>query len=273
MAAGPDGVRDETVEVWDSRLRLHVKIAGDGPPLLFFHSLAGLAWQPLLGRLARRHTVYAPEHPGTSPGDPQAIREVQTYWELLLIYTELAGKLGLGSEGPAALGQGFGGMVAADLAACFPRLFSRLVLLSPLGLWRDDAPIPLMEMVSGPPSDVPKYLYAHPDSEAARAAQAMPADPARQAKAIAQATWNLGCTTKFAWPIADHGLGRRLYRVQVPTLIVWGREDAFVPVGYAKEFGSRIAGSRVEVLDDCGHVIQADQPERSWTAISRFLAG
>ena len=29
MAAGPDGVRDETVEVWDSRLRLHVKIVGD----------------------------------------------------------------------------------------------------------------------------------------------------------------------------------------------------------------------------------------------------
>ena len=272
MAADPDAVRDETVEVWDSRLRLHVKIAGDGPPLLFFHSLAGLAWQPLLDRLAERHTVYAPEHPGTSPGDPQAIREVQTYWELLLIYQELAGKLGLGPERPAALGQGFGGMVAADLAACFPRLFSRLVLLSPLGLWRDDAPIPLMEMVSGLPSDVPKYLYAHPDSEAARAAQAMPADPAQQAKAIAQATWNVGCTTKFAWPIADHGLGRRLHRVSVPALIVWGREDALVPVGYAKEFGSRIAGSRVEVLDDCGHVVQADQPERSWTAISRFLA-
>ena len=263
-------VRDETVEVWDSRLRLHVKIAGDGPPLLFFHPLSGLAWSPLLDRLAERHTVYAPEHPGTSPGDPQAIREVQTYWELLLSYEELVSKLGL--EHPVGLGQSFGGMVAADLAASFPPLFSSLVLLSPLGLWLDDAPIPLMEMVSGLPSDVPKYLYAHPDSEAARAAQAIPSDPAQQAKAIAQATWNVGCTTKFAWPIADHGLGRRLHRVQVPTLIVWGREDALVPVGYAKEFGRRIAGSRVEVLDDCGHVVQADQPERSWTAISRFLA-
>ena len=38
-------------------------------------------------------------------------------------------------------------------------------------------------------------------------------------------------------------------------------------------FGGRIAGSQVEVIDDCGHVVQADQPERSWTAISKFLAG
>jgi len=39
---------------------------------------------------------------------------------------------------------------------------------------------------------------------------------------------------------------RRLHRIQVPTLIVWGREDALVPVAYAKEFGGRIAGSQVE---------------------------
>ena len=271
MAAGAAAVRDETVEVWDSRLRLHVKIAGDGPPLMFFHPLAGLAWQPLLDRLAERYTVYAPEHPGTSPGDPQAIREVQTYGELLLIYEELIGKLGL--DRPAALGQSFGGMVAADLAAALPRLFARLVLFSPLGLWRDDAPIPLMEMVAGPPAEVPKYLYAHPESKAAQAAQALPTDPGQLAKAIAQTTWNVGCTTKFAWPIADHGLGRRLHRVQVPTLIVWGRQDALAPAGYAKEFGSRIAGSRVEVIDDCGHAVQADQLERSWTALSGFLAG
>ena len=265
-------VRDETVEVWDSRLRLHVKIAGDGPPLLYFHPLMGLSWWPLLDQLAQRYTVYAPEHPGTSPGDPQAIREVQTFWELLLVYEEAIRKLGLGPERPAAIGQSFGGMVAADLAASFPQVFSRLVLLSPAGLWRDDAPIPLMEMVAGPPEELPKYVFAHPESEAARAALALPEDPEQIPKAIAQSIWNTGCTTKFAWPIADHGLDRRLHRIQVPTLIVWGREDALVPVAYAKEFGSRIAGSQVEVLDDCGHAVQVDQPARSWTAISGFLA-
>jgi pimeloyl-ACP methyl ester carboxylesterase len=121
--------------------------------------------------------------------------------------------------------------------------------------------------------EVPKYLFAHPGSEAARAARALPEDPEQIPKAIAQSTWNVGCTTKFAWPIADHGLGRRLHRIQVPTLVVWGRDDALVPVAYAKEFGSRIAGSQVEVIHDCGHAVPADQPERSWTAISRFIEG
>lgn len=263
-------VHEETVEVWDGRLRLHVKTAGDGPPLVFFHPLPGLAWQPLLDRLAERHTVYAPEHPGTSPGEPHAIAEVQTFTELLLAYEEAV--RALGPERPVAVGQSFGGMVAADLAATFPWLFSRLVLMAPIGLWRDDAPIPLMQMVAGPPQDTGKYLFAHPESPAAQAAMALPDDPGQIPKAIAQNAWNVGCTTKFAWPIADHGLGRRLHRVAVPTLIVWGRDDALVPVDYAEEFGSRIAGSQVEVIDDCGHVVQADQPERTWAAISAFLA-
>ena len=269
MAAGAV-VRDETVDVWDGRLRLHVKVAGDGPPLVFFHPLSGLAWDPFLDRLATRHTVYAPEHPGTSPGDPRAIDQVQTFWELLLCYEELV--RGLGLDRPAAVGQSYGGMVAADLAANFPSLFSRLVLMSPVGLWLDDAPIPLVEMVAGPPEDLPGYLFAHPESDAARAVMAPPADPALIPAAIAQQVWNIGCTTKFAWPIADHGLGRRLHRVAVPALVAWGRQDALTPVAYAGEFGRLIAGSQVEVIDDCGHVMQADQPEAVWTAVSKFLA-
>jgi pimeloyl-ACP methyl ester carboxylesterase len=271
MTVSATDVRDETVRVWDGRLRLHVKVAGQGPPVLYFHPLSGLAWDPFLDLLAATHTVYAPEHPGTTPGDPQAIAQVQTFSELLLVYDEAIRALGL--DRPAAIGQSFGGMVAADLAATFPRLLSRLVLLAPAGLWRDDAPIPLMQMVAGPPQDLPGYLFAHPGSEAARAALALPADPALIPKAIAQGAWNIGCTTKFAWPIAYHGLGRRLHRVEVPALILWGRQDALVPVAYAAEFGRRIAGSQVEVIDDCGHVLQADQPERVWAAVSGFLAG
>ena len=269
MAIASAEVRDEVVEVCDGRLRLHVKVAGDGPPLVFYHPLPGLEWQPLLDQLAERHTVYAPEHPGTSPGDPQAIREVHTFWELLLAYEEVLRNLGL--ERPAAVGMSYGGMVAADLAASFPAALSRLVLLSPIGLWRDDAPIRLAEMITGPPEEIPKYLFKHPDSEAAQALMALPEDPDQIPTAIAQGAWNIGCTTKFAWPIADHGLGRRLHRISVPTLVLWGREDALVPAVYADEFAVRIVGSRVEVLEDCGHAMQGDQPEQTVKLLTEFL--
>jgi len=269
MATDIADVRDEVVEVCEGRLQLHVKVAGDGPPVVFFHPLSGLEWQPLLDRLAEGHTVYAPEHPGTSPGDPQAIREVHTFWELLLAYEEALRALGL--ERPAVVGMSFGGMVAADLAASFPDALSRLVLLSPIGLWRDDAPIPLVEMITGPPEDLPTYLFKRPESDAARALMALPEDPDQVPTAIAQGAWNVGCTTKFAWPIADHGLARRLHRIGVPTLVLWGRDDALVPSVYAEEFGTRIKGSRVEVLDDCGHALQGDQPELTVNLITEFL--
>ena len=262
-------VRDVSVRIWDGKLNMHVKVAGEGPPLVFFHALSGLTWEPLLDQLASQHTVYAPEHPGTSPGEPRAIDEVRTFWELMLVYEELVRALGL--ERPTAVGQSYGGMVAADLAATFPQLFSRLVLLSPAGLWRDDAPVPLAEMVSGPPERLPGYLFAHPEGPGARAMMAPPDDPALIPAVIAQQAWNIGCTTKFAWPIMDLGLGRRLHRVAVPTLVAWGRQDALVSVAYAADFGRSIAGSQVEIIDDCGHVLQADQPEALWAVVSKFL--
>jgi len=119
MATGLSDLRDEVVEVCDGRLRLHVKVAGDGPPVVFFHPLPGLEWQPLLDRLTEGHTVYAPEHPGTTPGDPQAIREVHTLWELLLAYEEALRALGL--ECPAVVGMSYGGKLAASSPRVSPR--------------------------------------------------------------------------------------------------------------------------------------------------------
>ena len=44
-----------------------------------------------------------------------------------------------------------------------------------------------------------------------------------------------------------------------------------MPVAYAEEFGRRIAGSRVEVIDDCGHIPQLEQPEKTFALVGEFL--
>ena len=69
-------VQDQTFGVWDDKIKMHVKVGGSGPPLLYFHPAAGLAWDPFVDRLAESYTVYAPDDPGTSPEDPREIHKV-----------------------------------------------------------------------------------------------------------------------------------------------------------------------------------------------------
>src|SRR5918911_1416813 len=120
-------IAERSLRVWDGRLQIQVKVAGNGPPAVYFHAAGGPLWDVFLDALAEHYTVYAPEHPGTSPGDPNAIEQVDDLWDLVLIYAELFDKLELRS--PAVVGQSFGGMVACEVAASFPERVSKLVLL------------------------------------------------------------------------------------------------------------------------------------------------
>jgi pimeloyl-ACP methyl ester carboxylesterase len=58
----------------------------------------------------------------------------------------------------------------------------------------------------------------------------------------------------------------------VPTLIVWGAADPFAPVGGAHRFHAEIPGSELVVLDEPGHFLVEDAPERVSAEIARFLA-
>lgn len=53
----------------------------------------------------------------------------------------------------------------------------------------------------------------------------------------------------------------RLERIKVPTLVVWGRNNPFGEVPEAEMMHDAIEGSRLELLDDCGHWPQHEQAE------------
>lgn len=59
--------------------------------------------------------------------------------------------------------------------------------------------------------------------------------------------------------------------ITVPTMIVVGREDAITPVADSESMHSKIAGSRLVVIDNAGHVCNVEQPEQFNYALSVFL--
>jgi len=53
----------------------------------------------------------------------------------------------------------------------------------------------------------------------------------------------------------------QLGKMDVPIMIVWGREDRAIPLGCGEKMHQILEGSRLEIIDDAGHVPQSERPE------------
>ena len=202
------------LRLWQGRIETEVEIAGSGPPLVYLHGPWGLGPdRAFVARLAAQHTVYAPKFPGTSRGDTEAVHALDSWLDLVVYYGELFDALELAA--PALVGHSFGGLVAAEIAAAAPKSVGRLVLIDPVGLWRDDLPVKNWMIL--PSETRRRSLFADPDSEAAKRFFDVPADDAERVETQAQFIWSQACTGKFVWPIADRGFDQRIHRIAAPT--------------------------------------------------------
>jgi len=66
-------------------------------------------------------------------------------------------------------------------------------------------------------------------------------------------------------------LDGRLAALQAPTLILWGADDAITPLSMAHGFQRAIAGSRLHVIENCGHLAPLERPGEFAAAVTRFL--
>ena len=157
-------------------------------------------------------------------------------------------------------------MVAAEIAATNPERVERLVLIAPIGLWRDDHPVPDISGV--PPESLPELVLADPEGPLAAL---LPAPDPTDPEALFRAAMTMASILQFIWPLPDKGLNKRLYRVHAPTLVVWGAQDRLVHPAYGDDFVAAIADARLELIDGAGHLPQLEQAERTAAVITSFL--
>jgi pimeloyl-ACP methyl ester carboxylesterase len=237
--------------------------AGDGPALLWLHGVGGIEpGEPLLAELAEHHRVLAPLAPGFS--DLGELAEIDDVHELAMYYDDVLDALEL--DKVAVAGHSFGAMLAAELAAHYPRRVERLVLISPLGLWNDAYPV--ADLFALTASEMPALLYADP----ANAPAAAGTDGGEaEIEALVAFAQSMTTVAKFMWPIPERGLARRLRRITAPTLVVFGEADAFVPSRYADDFLAALPNASKRLIDGAGHMLPAEDPTALAAAIEEFL--
>ena len=157
------------------------------------------------------------------------------------------------------IGASLGGMIAADLAILRPEAVTKLALLAPFGTCDGDNPG--LDMYALPSSERFGHLFAKglPEEFTTRFDHLGPeeAPVARYLSDIASAN--------IMWPFGERGLAKRLHRIRVPRLTVWGDLDEVNPVGTAARWGDH------EVVADAGHMVEWDAPEVVAELLRTFL--
>jgi pimeloyl-ACP methyl ester carboxylesterase len=256
-----------SMRLWQDKIETEIEITGHGAPLVFLHGPRGLRDRDLLDRLVGNLRVYVPYHPGTTPGDSDAVHQLDDWLDLVVYYGELLDRLGL--DAVSLIGHSFGGMLACEIAAAMPGRLQKLVLIAPLGLWRDD--LPVRNWMILPEDQRRAALFADPAGPAAERFFALPADPAARTAAQADFVWSQACTGKFVWPIPDKGLKKRIHQISAPSLIIWGKADAVIAPAYAHDFARLITGARFALIDDAGHLPHLEQPDQVVPLVRDFL--
>ena len=250
---------DHTIEVDGCRTRY--RRAGKGTPLVFLHGAGGMPIVlPFMEKLAQRFDVIVPDHPGYGLSDEpewlENIHDVAYFYLDFLVHLKL--------ERVALVGNSMGGWMAMEMAVRNTSRIASLVLVSPAGIAAPGAEPADLFLLS--PEDTIRRLFH--DQRYAEERLAMPLTP----EAIDLALKNRHTTARLAWEprLHDPMLPKWLHRIDVPTAIVWGREDQVLPVGLAHELKRRLPRAELTIFERCGHLPQVEKAEEFCDLVVRF---
>jgi pimeloyl-ACP methyl ester carboxylesterase len=233
-----------------------VLTAGDpaAPPLVFFHGGGTFHGWAFAEPWTSQYRVLIPHHPGFGEsGDLDGLREVH---DVVLHYIELFDQLGL-TRDVNLVGFSVGGLLAARFAIEQKHRLRRLVLVAPAGLRVPG--IDVDDFFRIPPEELPGRLVHRMDTLLPH----LPTDPHdvdfivdryRETRTMAIMLWE--------HPF-DAVLSKWLGRVDIPTLVVWGENDALTPMALAPAWAALLPHATVATFPEAGHLVLDESADAS----------
>lgn len=241
---------------------------GQGPPLVLVHGAADDAriWRPQLSALSDAFTVVAWDEPGarrSSDLPPGFLLEDYAHCLAALIE-------GLGLGPAHVVGLSWGGTLVLELYRRHPEAVATLILADTYAGWKGSLSADEVrarvegarEMLATPATAFdtafPGLFAGAPPAQYAPLLSDIAADVRRDTLRI-----QLGL-------MAESDLRDVLTTIDVPTLLIWGEQDARSPLTVAREFATAIPGSRLVLIPSCGHLSNLQRPDDFNRAVREF---
>tara|TARA_R110000782_G_scaffold117364_4_gene207805 strand:+ start:128768 stop:129700 length:933 start_codon:yes stop_codon:yes gene_type:complete len=266
-------VKDQFLDIDGTRIRVRIEGPAAAPPIVLIHgfSFSLETWDGWAKGLAENYRVIRYDLSGHGLSDPNPamrygtqdrVRQLKKLLKRLHVHKVILA------------GNSYGGLIAWNFAAQFPRRVDKLILIDSAaytinGVTDKPAPVPpamhdyLMKPAPAAVAYSASQIFAHPEqlpSERLELMRAMIARPGNGPALLAH-------LEQFTLPEPDTLLGQ----IRAPTLILWGRSDKVIPVAHAHLLDAAIPHSETIIYDDVGHVPQEEAASQSLADVSEFL--
>jgi pimeloyl-ACP methyl ester carboxylesterase len=234
----------------------------EGNAVLYLHGGAGPRTMVGLATALSEH-VYGivPTHPGFD-GTPRP-DGFDTVADLAVAYLDLLDDLDLTDV--MVIGNSIGGWIASEMALRDTRgRIGCLTLLNAVGIQVGRAD-EILDTRGVAPAELSKLSFAN---AAFRPDFASFSDEQRAGMAA-----NQQALAMYAGPAWSHDpkLRRRLRRVTVPVLVVWGEQDGVAPLEYGRAYADSFPQGHFVPVAGAGHFPHIEQPGRTLGAIGDFV--
>ncbi|NUK00445.1 alpha/beta fold hydrolase [Streptomyces lunaelactis] len=252
---------DNTVAPYPD-LSLTLTQAGTGRPCLILHGGGGPATVAgLADHLAQTAHTITPTHPGwDGTHRPAWLTGID---DLALAYLHCLQDLQL--RDVLVIGSSIGGWTAAEMAVRDTAgLITGLVMIDAVGVHIEAEPI--TDFFALDARGVAEYAW----HDSARF-YVDPADVPAEQLAVRQANQATMRVLAGAPYMHDPKLLRRLRRIDLPTLLLWGESDRIVTPAYGAAYADAFGDGRLQVIPEAGHLPQIEQPAATLAQIDTYL--
>jgi pimeloyl-ACP methyl ester carboxylesterase len=253
------------------------RVTGGGPPVVLVHGWlsSGRIWEPLVGRLAQRFTVYTLDLPGFGESD-KPISGYGSRYGSRLLYAFCAH---FGLARAAVIGHDAGGAMAIKLAADHPDVVGRIILVAtpadedqvdlPTLLWLATLPVigPVFYALGRLVRPLRRAWMRPFVLDSDDLAEEVVEDAGRSTPAAVRKTLEV-----MRREIARGRLVRQAGIVKVPVLAIAGEEDQIVDPEATQDW-ARSVSAEVVLIDECGHLPMLERTSEFDARVLAFLTG
>ena len=254
-------------------ISIYYEVQGDGEPLLLLMGLGGGSsmWWQQMALFSSRYRVVSFDSRGVGRTDqPDTV-----YTMDMLVHDALGVLDGLGMAAAHVYGLSMGGMIAQELALCYPDAVSSLVL-GATSCGGIHSAVPPQETVSQlfnllnlPPAEAARvsaaltfsdsFVENHPDLIREWLIKGAESPPSLQG------------FKRQTEAIASFDTYERLPQIKVPTLVIAGTGDRILPVENSRILASRIPNAELFLLEGAGHGYVWEAADEANRAVLDFL--